>query len=36
VLTRRAEDLDIFESTQEIQSLILARLLLGKTSAELG
>jgi acyl-CoA dehydrogenase len=32
---RDAKILDIFEGTQEIQLLIIARLLLGKTSAEL-
>jgi len=29
------QDLDIFEGTQQIQQLIVARRLLGKTSAEL-
>jgi acyl-CoA dehydrogenase len=33
---RDAKILDIFEGTQQIQLLIVARLLLGKTSAELG
>jgi acyl-CoA dehydrogenase len=33
---RDAKILDIFEGTQQIQLLIIARLLLGKTSAELG
>jgi acyl-CoA dehydrogenase len=32
---RDAKILDIFEGTQQIQQLIVARLLLGKTSAEL-
>jgi len=32
---RDAKILDIFEGTQQIQLLIIARLLLGKTSAEL-
>jgi acyl-CoA dehydrogenase len=32
---RDAKILDIFEGTQQIQLLIVARLLLGKTSAEL-
>ncbi|MCL2419872.1 MAG: hypothetical protein FWD04_11310 [Conexibacteraceae bacterium] len=32
---RDAKILDLFEGTQEIQLLIIARLLLGKTSADL-
>jgi acyl-CoA dehydrogenase len=32
---RDAKILDLFEGTQQIQQLIVARLLLGKTSAEL-
>ena len=32
---RDAKILDLFEGTQQIQLLIIARLLLGKTSAEL-
>jgi acyl-CoA dehydrogenase len=32
---RDAKILDIFEGTQQIQLLVVARLLLGKTSAEL-
>ena len=32
---RDAKILDIFEGTQQIQLLIVARLLLGRTSAEL-
>ena len=32
---RDAKILDIFEGTQQIQQLIIARLLLGKTSADL-
>jgi acyl-CoA dehydrogenase len=33
--SRRLRILDIFEGTQQIQQLIIARRLLGKTSAEL-